>query len=147
MTTHPGTFPNQSSSRVLVVDDHRDSAEILVMLLGRDGHEVLVAHSGPEAIEQARSRRPGVILLDIGLPEMDGYEVARRLRQDGACEHCLIIAVSGHGREEDRSRCREAGIDAHLLKPFDYRALKGVMSTASRGGDPEAEEQPRSPVS
>jgi CheY-like chemotaxis protein len=120
---------------VLVVDDNTDTARGLARLLRLLGHDVRLAHSGPEGLEAARDFRPGAVLLDIGLPGMDGYEVARRLRQ-GECPEVLIIAITGYGQDEDRQRSRAAGIDHHLVKPVDHDALLAVL-----GG-----EAPRSPV-
>jgi CheY-like chemotaxis protein len=105
------------------VDDNDDSARGLARLLRLLGHEVWTAHDGPEALVVARAYRPDAVLLDIGLPGMDGYEVVRRLREDEACRGSLIVAVSGYGQEDDRRRGREAGFDHHLVKPIDPDAL------------------------
>ena len=94
----------------------------------RLGHEVATAHTGPDGLEAARDHRPDFILLDIGLPGMDGYEVAARLRQDECCKDAVIIAVSGYGQEEDRRRSREAGFDHHLIKPLDQDVLLSLLS-------------------
>ena len=88
------------------------------------------AHDGPSAIEAARDYRPDFVLLDIGLPGMDGYEVARRLREDEWCKDAVIIAISGYGQEEDRRRSKEAGFDHHLVKPIDHEALVMLLSRA-----------------
>jgi CheY-like chemotaxis protein len=114
-----------------VVDDNRDTAGSMARLLGLIGNEVEAAHDGPSAIEAARKLEPDFILLDIGLPVMDGYEVVRRLRQEPCCQATVIIAVSGYGQEEDRRRCREAGFDHHLVKPVDFDKLISLMSTVS----------------
>src|SRR5437870_4862557 len=95
--------------RVLVVDDNVDAADSLAVLLRLQGQEVHAAYDGPTALEVARNCRPDVVLLDVGMPEMDGYEVARRLRQQPGMEHALLIAMTGWGQEEDRRRSREAG--------------------------------------
>ena len=87
-----------------------------------------MAYDGPTAIEVARAHRPEVVLLDIGLPGMDGYEVVERLRTEECCKDALIIAVSGYGQEEDRRRSREAGFDHHLVKPVDYDALMTLFA-------------------
>jgi PAS domain S-box-containing protein len=116
------------ASRVLVVDDNTDTALGLSKLLKLLGHDVQTAFNGPTAIELARTYKPEVILLDIGLPGMDGYAVVRRLRKEDACKNALIVAVSGYGREEDRRRSREAGFDQHLVKPVDYDALLSVLA-------------------
>ena len=115
------------SARILVVDDNVDTARGMARLLKLVGHSVATAHSGPEAIETARQHRPEVVLLDIGLPGMSGYEVAARLRQEESCQGALIIAVSGYGQEDDRRRSRKAGFDHHLLKPLDHDALLELL--------------------
>jgi two-component system CheB/CheR fusion protein len=124
-------------TRVLVVEHRVDAAESSAKLLELSGHEVQVARDGPEAIAAALRWQPGVILLDLGLPGMDGYEVARRLRQEPACEKTVLIAVTGHGQSEDRQRSRTAGIDHHLLKPVDWDVLRSLLprSEAMAGGD------------
>ena len=96
-------------SRVLVVEDNDDTAKGLARLLTLGGHEVEVAHDGPSAIALARLRSPDIILLDLGLPGMDGYQVAAELRQDGRCSEALLIAVTGYGQADDLRRSREAG--------------------------------------
>jgi signal transduction histidine kinase/ActR/RegA family two-component response regulator len=115
------------SMRILVVDDNRDTALGGALLLEALGHEVETAFDGPTAIELARSFQPQAILLDIGLPGMTGYEVARRLRNDGF-QNAKIIAVSGYGQPDDRRRSREAGFDHHLVKPVDQATLEGVLT-------------------
>ena len=109
--------------RVLVVDDNADGADSLALHLRLSGHEVQVAYSGPAALKVAEPFRPDVVLLDIGLPGMDGYEVARRLRQQPGLADVVLVAVTGYGTDEDRSRSQEAGFDAHLVKPVDADAL------------------------
>ena len=118
------------SRRVLVVDDNLDTAESSSLLLEIEGHDVRVAHTGPEAIEIARSFAPDVILLDIALPGMDGYAVARVLRAAPDLAHCRIIAVSGYGQAEDRHRSHEAGFDRHLVKPVEADVLREVLAEA-----------------
>jgi CheY-like chemotaxis protein len=118
----------RQGSRVLVVDDNRDTVRGLAKLLKLLGHDVRMAHDGPSAIEVARSHLPEIILLDIGLPGMDGYQVVKRLRTEEFCKDSLIIAVSGYGQPEDLRRSREAGFDQHLVKPVDYHALMAVLA-------------------
>ncbi|HEX6202038.1 MAG TPA: response regulator, partial [Thermoanaerobaculia bacterium] len=115
--------------RILVVDDNREAAEMLSMLLQTLGeHRVTVAHDGESALRKAREERPEVLLLDIGLPGLDGYEVGRKLRQDPTTNGMLVVAVTGYGQEEDRRRSRAAGFDEHLVKPVDVAELVRVLS-------------------
>jgi len=123
--------PESSSRRILVVDDNTDAAATLAMLLRIGGHEVKVAHDGNAALETAGAFRPEVVLLDIGLPGLDGYEVARRLRSRPETEQSLLVAVSGYGQEDDKRRSREAGFDHHLVKPVDFAALRAVIPRAA----------------
>ena len=116
---------------MLVVDDNVDTATGLSRLLKLLGHDVQVAHDGKAAIEAARAHRPEIVLLDIGLPGMDGYQVASKLREEECCKDAIIIAVSGYGQEEDRRRSQEAGFDHHLVKPVDYDALMTLFTTPS----------------
>ncbi|MDI1432455.1 hybrid sensor histidine kinase/response regulator [Polyangium sorediatum] len=115
--------------RILVVDDHADVAESLSMLLRIAGHEVHTALDGCAALEAARTFRPEVVLLDIGLPGMNGYEVASVLRRDPAQAETILIALTGYGHEEDRRRAREAGFTAHLVKPVDLATLERVLGS------------------
>ncbi len=116
------------SRRVLVVDDNVDAAEMLALFLRTEGHEVRTAHDGPAALHAAESFRPEVILLDIGLPRMDGYTVARRLREQPGLKTSLLVALTGYGQEEDRRRAHEAGFDAHLVKPADSDELQKLLA-------------------
>ncbi|HUS31459.1 MAG TPA: ATP-binding protein [Kofleriaceae bacterium] len=130
----PPTTPRRTTPgglRILVVDDNVDAAEMLAMLLDRDGNEIRVAHSGPDCLVLATELRPHVVLLDIGLPGLDGYEVARRLRADHSLAQPLIVAISGWGTVEDRKKAHEAGFDQHLVKPIDHAALAKLLATAS----------------
>jgi len=113
--------------RVLVIEDHNDSALLIASLLELEGHEAHVATDGAEGINLALRIRPDVVLLDIGLPLMNGYEVARTLREKGLQE-TLIVALSGYGRQQDFERSREAGIDHHLLKPLDHDKLHRLLA-------------------
>jgi CheY-like chemotaxis protein len=116
------------SRRVLVVDDNVDSAESLALLLELYGHDVRLAHDGLTALDEARASAPDVVLLDIGLPKMDGYAVARHLREEPALAHVRLIAMTGYGQEEDRRRAREAGFDHHLVKPVDLDSLRDLLA-------------------
>jgi two-component system CheB/CheR fusion protein len=106
-----------SKLRVLIVDDDRDVSESTAEVLRLAGFEVSTSHNSRTALQAVPSFRPNVVLLDIGMPEMDGYEVARRLRATVWGERLVLIAVSGYGQEEDRERSRKAGFDRHLVKP------------------------------
>jgi CheY-like chemotaxis protein len=128
----------EGSRRILVAEDNKTTAESSAKLLELLGHEVVVAHNGPQAIDLALSWQPELILLDIALPTIDGYAVAARLRQEESCRNTIIIAVTGYGQVDDRRRSREAGIDHHLLKPVSSDALLPLLSrsgTASCAGD------------
>jgi CheY-like chemotaxis protein len=113
--------------RVLIVEDNRDAAESLRDLLELSGCTVDVAYSGPKAIAAARQSRPDVILCDLGLPGMSGYEVATLLRHDDSLGDLRLIAISGYGQEEDQRRSRDAGFDLHLTKPVDFEALRRLL--------------------
>jgi PAS domain S-box-containing protein len=123
-----GTAPDESSAslRVLVVEDNRDAAQAEAMLLQTQGHEIRVAYDGPTALELAIQFQPHAMLIDIGLPGMNGFEVASRLRAEGF-ENVLLIAVSGYGQEQDQHRSRAAGFDHHLVKPVDTNALFSLL--------------------
>ena len=116
--------------RVLLVDDNVDAAESLAMLLRLWGHEVAVAHDGPGALRAAEAQRPEVALLDIGLPGMDGYELARRLRPLPGLGRAVLVALTGWGQEDDRRRSQEAGFDHHLVKPVELSALQELLAQA-----------------
>jgi signal transduction histidine kinase len=116
--------------RILVVDDNADIVETTTLLLALSGHQVRSAKDGLQALQVATAFRPDVVLLDIGLPLMDGYEVARRLRLEPAMTGALLVALTGYGQEGDRQRGREAGFDAHLLKPVDPQALARMITGA-----------------
>jgi PAS domain S-box-containing protein len=120
--------PPMVARRVLVVDDNSDAASALEALLRSLGHETRVAYDGLEALRLAREFHPDVVLLDIGMPGLDGYEVARRLRALGNQPKVKIVAVTGWGQEADRQRSREAGFDVHLVKPVDANDLTRVLS-------------------
>jgi PAS domain S-box-containing protein len=122
--------PGRAGARVLVVDDNSDTALGLAKLLKLLGHDVQTASDGPQAVERAQAFNPEIILLDIGLPGMNGYQVAQRLRQEDCCRDALMIAVSGYGQDEDRRRSMESGFDHHLVKPVDYNDLMAVIATA-----------------
>ena len=116
------------SGRILVVDDSQDTAALTARMLARSGYEVATAHDGPTAIEVARRLRPDAVVLDIGLPGMDGFEVASRLRNDECCQTTVLIAVSGYGEEKSRERAKAAGFNHHLTKPIDLKELIGLIA-------------------
>lgn len=116
--------------RILVVDDNLDSAESMAMLLRMEGHEVLTAHDGKKAVEMALRERPAVVLLDIGLPHLDGYQVCHAIRE-GGMKDALIVAMTGYGQDEDRRRSHESRFDAHLVKPVDLQALGALLAKKS----------------
>ncbi|MDP3911361.1 MAG: hybrid sensor histidine kinase/response regulator [Gemmatimonadales bacterium] len=131
-----------SSFRILVVDDHHDAGDSLAVLLRLLGHDVRQAYDGPAALAALDADRADVILLDIGMPEMDGYEVARRIRQRPDSRETLLVALTGFGRDADRRRSRDAGFDHHLTKPADLAALNGLLADhAARTNAPPAPPQ------
>ncbi len=117
----------EKRARILVVDDNRDAADSLADLLDFLGHEVKTAYDGPTALKLARELRPTLVLLDIGLPEMNGYEVARALRGEPHGQGITIVALSGYGRESDKELSRQAGFDDHLVKPVAIEALQRLL--------------------
>ncbi|MEX2496740.1 MAG: ATP-binding protein [Woeseia sp.] len=126
----PGTTgPASGVRRVLIVDDNKDAALALAMLIRGWNHEVRLANTGPEALELGASFRPEVVLLDIGLPIMDGYEVARKLRSRPETAQCRLIALTGYGRDEDRRRSRAAGFDEHVIKPVSADVVRKLLDS------------------
>jgi PAS domain S-box-containing protein len=134
----PPSTPNETaepagpSLRVLVVDDSVDSTQSLGLLLKLSGHQVCSAHDGPTALEAALDFRPNVVLLDIGLPRMDGYEVAKKMREQPAFKNVMLVALTGYGQRSDRQRSQEAGFDHHLVKPADFGKLEQILATVSK---------------
>jgi CheY-like chemotaxis protein len=116
------------SKRILVVDDSLVQAKSLSMLLELMGHEVRLAHDGPSALQISTEFRPDVALIDVGLPGMSGFEVARRIREQPELRHMMLIAQTGWGREEDREESHEAGFDHHLAKPIDHQLLEKILA-------------------
>jgi CheY-like chemotaxis protein len=115
--------------RILIVDDSADGAESLAMLLRLSGHETHKAHDGVEALEASERLRPDVVLLDIGLPQLSGYEVCRRLRREPWANGVVLVAMTGWGQDEDRQQSRDAGFDAHMVKPVDHDALLAFLAS------------------
>jgi two-component system CheB/CheR fusion protein len=119
-------------ARVLIVEDNPDAAESLVMILELLGHRVRVAYDGMAALDAAGASPPDLMLIDIGLPGIDGYELARRIRRDPALRHLLLVALTGYGRDEDRVQSLAAGFDHHLVKPVDLAALGELVERLGR---------------
>jgi PAS domain S-box-containing protein len=132
----PSRSPSTAKLRALVVDDNLDTAIGLAKILEIWGYEVRTSHDGISAIELARTQAPDAVLMDIGLPGLNGYEVAKRLRQDPNCGASMLIAISGYGQEEDRRLSKEAGFDHHFVKPVDYSSLKIVLSSLVQKASP-----------
>ncbi len=143
----PAVVPSQTeghslsgrSRRILVVDDNEDGADMLTMMLGVDGHDIRTAYDGQTAVDVADAFRPEVVLLDIGLPTMDGYAVCRHLRAQTWATGLMAIAMTGWGAPEDRRRAEDAGFDHHLVKPVDLDALRRLLATPvdhTGAGDP-----------
>ena len=119
--------------RILVVDDNLDSAESMAMMLTLSGHDVATAHDGLEGLRLAQEFQPDVVLLDLGMPRLDGYEAARSIRQQPWGQQMLLVALTGWGQAEDKRRSREAGFDAHLVKPVDFVALEKLVVETRNG--------------
>jgi two-component system CheB/CheR fusion protein len=127
-TRKGGAFMAQCQ-RILVVDDKPDAADSLALLLRVTGHQVRTAYDGPKALEVAREFAPEIVFLDLGMPGMDGYEVARRLRKELGLERALLVALTGYNQEEDVRSCRQAGFDMHLCKPADLDVLRDLLGS------------------
>jgi CheY-like chemotaxis protein len=125
--------------RVLVVDDNRDAGVSTGMLLECFGADVRVAHDGPDALRLADEWRPAVVLLDLGMPGMDGFEVARRLRARPSGADLLLVALTGWGHAGDRRRTRESGFDLHLVKPASTDALLAVVAQGAGSDQDEGD--------
>ena len=128
----PGGERQQKRRRVMVIDDNKDAAESMSMLFELWGHEVICAYDGRAALDAAAKYRPDAVFLDIGLPGMDGYEIAERLRDLPESAHTVLVAITGYGQEEDRRRSREAGIDHHLVKPVAPETLQKLLESLER---------------
>jgi two-component system CheB/CheR fusion protein len=133
-----------AAHRVLVVDDYVDSAESMAVLLQAEGHEVRIAHEGLTAIKMAPDFKPSLVFLDIGLPGMNGFEVARSLRSMPETKDCVLVAMTGYGQAEDHQRSLENGFDRHFVKPVDplalqelFDSLKNASSAKQRIPDPD----------
>jgi CheY-like chemotaxis protein len=122
-----------TAQRILVVDDNADAAEMLATLLSLDGHDVRVAHDANSALAVAAQFDPHVGLFDIGLPDTDGYQLARRVRSDSRLFGMYLVAVTGWGQEDDQRRAAEAGFDSHLTKPARPEAVREALAAALTG--------------
>ena len=114
--------------RVLIVDDNEDAANSLALILELGGHETASVYTAVDALQRAAAFRPDVVLLDIGLPGMDGYEVAQKMRELPGLRDIRLVAVTGYGRSDDRLRARDAGFDDHLTKPVEYAVLERTLA-------------------
>lgn len=138
MTTREQTFTtggpaaSAGARRVLLVDDHNDSRRMLGMMLSLSGHEVIEAGTGGDAVRMAINERPDVAIVDIGLPGIDGYEVARRIRANPGTMGITLIALTGYGYEEDLRCAIEAGFDVHLVKPVESAQLTEAIARSGR---------------
>ena len=133
-TTSSASSGSPKPRRVLLVDDSVDAAEAMSMLLETLGHEVRVMHDGPSALAMVDDFAPEVVILDIGLPGMDGFEVAREMRTRAVTKTALLIALTGYGAESDKQKARDAGFDHHLVKPVSFTAIETVIAASFAGG-------------
>ncbi|MBF6569228.1 MAG: response regulator [Candidatus Binataceae bacterium] len=140
MSIEPAGQPREL--KILVVDDDRDGAESLAILLQLSGHQVRLAYDGKQALTIAREFIPNVALIDLGLPMMNGFEVARLIRQEPALNTTVLVALTGYGREDDKRESVKAGFDHHLVKPTDFNALEQVLQTVA---DSEQADNSRTP--
>jgi DNA-binding response OmpR family regulator len=123
--------PPMTGRRVLIVDDNRDAATTLSMLLKVTGNETRTAYDGLEGFEAATAFRPDIILLDIGLPKLNGYDVCRRIREQPWGKNMVLVALTGWGQEEDRRLSKDAGFDHHMVKPLDFATLTSLLAGVS----------------
>jgi CheY-like chemotaxis protein len=131
----PASSPEQSGVsglRILIVDDNRPAADMLAMILESYGNQLFIAYSGQQGIQLAEKHRPDVILLDLSMPVVDGYEVARTIRRQPRGQEPMLIALTGWVQERDRQKARDAGFDHHVVKPTKASDLRGLLSQAKR---------------
>jgi CheY-like chemotaxis protein len=133
-----GAVPAARCRRILVADDFPQSAETLARLLRHDGSEVRIAQDGAEAFDTAAEFRPDVVVLDIAMPKLNGYEAARKIRAQAWGKQMILIALTGWGQQQDRRRTQDAGFDAHLTKPVNYTAIMDLLAKLP----PPSPEQP-----
>jgi CheY-like chemotaxis protein len=117
--------------RVLVADDNLDAATALELLLQASGHLVRLAHTGPTGLAAALDFRPDLVLLDIGLPELDGWKIAERIRQQPTLQNIVLVAMTGYGQNTDRKRSQKAGFDHHFVKPVEFGKLRQILAAVS----------------
>ncbi len=127
--TNPTDASASRSHRILVVDDNEDAATSLALILELDGHQIATAHSGMEALDRVEDFRPEIVLLDIGLPGLDGYQIAQRIRREARFEGIRLVALTGYGTSSDRQRAQDAGFTHHLVKPVDFADLKRTIDS------------------
>ena len=120
-------------ARILVVDDSPTDSHKMMHLLAKHGHQVLTAATGSDGIEVASEEQPDVILMDLGMPRMNGYDAARHIREQEWGKNIVLIALTGWGQEEDRQRTKEAGFDHHLVKPAEPAVLRNLLANVSGG--------------
>jgi CheY-like chemotaxis protein len=125
--------PEARRLRILVVDDSPDAAAVLALMLRVDGHDVRTASDGPTAVREAETDPPDVVICDIAMPGMDGYAVARRLREVPALDRTTLMAMTGFGHDEDRWQSKAAGFEYHLVKPIDPVELEDLLRVLGRG--------------
>ena len=135
-TTAAAVTPIPRRFRILVVDDNHDSALSLAMMLSIMGHETRTAHDGESAVISAEAFLPDVVLLDIGLPKLNGYEVAQRIRESAWGKSMFLIAVTGWGQDEDRQRSSEVGLNLHMVKPVEPSVLEKLLAELRVDGRP-----------
>lgn len=126
------------SLRILVVDDNVDAADVLSLVLSEEGQQVRTAYDGREALDTALRERPDLIFLDIGLPQLDGYELARLMRADPGLKDTYIVALTAYGSPADKIRALEEGIDMHVTKPIDPPTIQAVFDMARKRRDTKA---------
>jgi len=124
--------PDVQPRRILIVEDHSDAADMLALLLAAQSHQVRTESNGHAALVAATEFSPDVMLVDVGIPGMSGYDLAERIRSNRALDHILLIAVTGYGRSQHRTRALTAGFDHHLVKPVDAAAIAGALADGSR---------------
>jgi len=127
MGTHAEGPTPPAGRQVLVVDDNRDAAQTLAMLIRYAGHQVKVAFNGAQALQIAQEQKPRVILLDLAMPGMDGFQVAKALRERPETKEAIIVAVSGYGNQDDQQRCLTEGFNQHLLKPVKREQVLEII--------------------